>query len=227
MNELFDLVYETIDFPIPSDGVAAEDFYIHDDYFSVGGGTCVFISKDCKDPERAIQYLTFLMSKDGQLIQRYGVEGIAWEPDEDGRPLPTALKTETEAKGFDVLQRELGVYNYQFSWNTSAWASAYGAHNTYTTWPGMMQDIAKIQDKTRNEMLYDMVASLSDEDALVLQQQINDLWDRSISTIVLSDTDEQFEQAYADFISNAERLGVDMLEEYYEANLVDLRSRGL
>ena len=119
------------------------------------------------------------------------------------------------------------LHRYQFSWNTSAWASAYGAHNTYTTWPGMMQDIAKIQDKTRNEMLYDMVHSLSDEDGLVLQQQINDLWDRSISTIVLSDTDEQFEQAYATFISDAERLGVDMLEEYYEANLADLRSRGL
>ena len=76
-------------------------------------------------------------------------------------------------------------------------------------------------------MLYDMVAALSDEDGLVLQQQINDLWDRSISSIVLSDTDEQFEQAYQNFLSDAERLGVDRLEEYYEANLADLRSRGL
>ena len=75
--------------------------------------------------------------------------------------------------------------------------------------------------------VYDPGNPLSDEDGLVLQQQINDLWDRSISSIVLSDTDEQFEQAYQNFLSDAERLGVDRLEEYYEANLADLRSRGL
>ena len=227
MNELFELKFETIDFPIPEDGVEPEEFFIHDDYYSIGGGSCVFITKDCKAPDRAIQYLTFLMSEDGQLLQRYGVEGITWEADDLGRPMPTELKTKTEAESFDTLQRDLGVYNYQFSWNTSNWASAYGAHNTYQVWPGMMQDIEKIQDRTRNEMLYDMVDALSDEDGLVLQQQINDLWDRSISSIVLSDTDEQFEQAYQNFLSDAERLGVDRLEEYYEANLADLRSRGL
>jgi hypothetical protein len=90
-----------------------------------------------------------------------------------------------------------------------------------------MQDIKKIQNSTRNEMLYDMVASLSGEDEMVLQQQINDLWDRSISNIVLADTPEQFEKAYGSFIADAERLGVEQLEEYYEANLVELRNRGL
>lgn len=227
MNELYTLVFETIDFPIPEDGVAREDFFIHDDYFSVGGGTSVFISKDCQDPARAIQYLTFLMSKDGQLIQRYGVEGVAWEPDEQGRPLPTQLKIDTEAEDFGKLQRDLGVYNYQFSWNTSCWASAYGAHNTYAGWPGMMQDIEKIQASTRNELLYDMVNTLADEDGVVLRQQIYDLWDRGVASIVLADTDEAFESAYAQFLQDAERLGVDDLEAYFEANLADLRSRGL
>ena len=227
MDELFELRFETIDYPIPTDGVAAEEFFIHDDYYDIGGSACVFITKDCKAPDRAIQYLTFLLTEEGQILQRYGVEGIAWEPDELGRPKSTELKTKTEAESFDTLQRDLGVYNYQFSWLNMCWANAYGAHNTYQVWPGMMQDIEKIQDRTRNEMLYDMVAALSDEDGLVLQQQINDLWDRSISSIVLSDTDEQFEQAYQNFLSDAERLGVDRLEEYYEANLADLRSRGL
>lgn len=227
MDELFELKFETIDYPIPEDGVKAEEFFIHDDYYDIGGGSSVFITKDCKAPDRAIQYITFLLTKEGQILQRYGVEGIAWEPDELGRPKSTELKTKTEAESFDTLQRDLGVYNYQFSWLNMCWANAYGAHNTYQPWPGMMQDIEKIQDRTRNEMLYDMVAALSDEDGLVLQQQINDLWDRSISSIVLSDTDEQFEQAYQTFLSDAERLGVDRLEEYYEANLADLRSRGL
>lgn len=227
MNELYELKFETIDFPIPEDGVAREEFFIHDDYFSVGGGTSVFISKDCTNPERAISYLTFLMSKDGQLIQRYGVEDVAWEADEQGRPKPTQLKIDTEAEDFGKLQRDLGVYNYQFSWNTSCWASAYGAHNTYAGWPGMMQDIYKIQDSTRNELLYDMVNTLSDEDGLVLRQQVYDLWNRSVATVVLADSGEAFESAYDQFIKDAEQLGVEQLEEYFEANLAVLRERGL
>ena len=226
MNELFTLLFETIDFPIPSDGVKPDEFFIHDDFFSVGDKG-VFITKDTKAPDRAIQYLTFLMSREGQIIQRYGVEGIAWEPDEMGRPKSTPLKSATEAEDFQKLQRELGVYNYQFSWNNSCWVNGYGAHNTYTPWPGMMQDIQKIQMSTRNELLYDIVNTLPTEDGLVLRQQVYDLWERSVASVVLADTDAAFESAYSQFIQDAERMGVDQLEVYFEDNLAIQRAKGL
>ena len=34
-----------------------------------------FISKDCKDPAKAIQIFTYLLSEEGQMLMNYGIEG--------------------------------------------------------------------------------------------------------------------------------------------------------
>ena len=65
------------------------------------------------------------LSDEGQILQRYGTEGLTWEKDEHGRPKETELKITTEAESVEKMQRELGVYNYDFSWLTSTWAIVY------------------------------------------------------------------------------------------------------
>lgn len=227
MNILTEEVYRTIEYPLPTDGVTSEELCIHDDFFGIGGGRGVFISKDCSNPEAAIKYLTFMLSDEGQILQRYGTEGVSWEPDEYGRSKETQLKKDTENESFTALQRDLGVYNYDFSWITSNTILVYGAHNTYAEWPGILNDFAIQTPHQRNERLYDMTYSLTDADGLVLLEQMNDLWDRCSSAICLAESDEEFESLYQDFISQAEKTGVDRLEEYFEANLQTLRAKGL
>lgn len=227
MNILTEEVYQTIEYPLPADGTTSEELAIHDDFFGIGGGRGVFITKDCSNPEAAIKYLTFMLSDEGQILQRYGTEGVSWEADEYGRPKETQLKKDTENADFTALQRDLGVYNYNFSWITSNTILVYGAHNTYADWPGIINDFAIQTPHQRNERLYDMTWALTDADGLVLQEQINDLWDSAAAAIVLAETDEDFEAEYNDFIAQAEKIGVEKLEEYFEANLATLRAKGL
>ena len=74
---LGEMVYETIEFPLP-EGKSSEDFKIHDDYFSTGNSG-VFITKDTEHPDRCIEYLSFLLSDAGQILQRSGTEGLTWD----------------------------------------------------------------------------------------------------------------------------------------------------
>ncbi len=117
MNIFDKVIYKTIDYPMP-EGRTSDQMKIHDDYYGIGN-TGVFVTKDTKYPDRCIKYITYMMGLDGQLLQRYGKEGVTWEKDEQGRPKSTELKTQVEKEDFAKLQREYGVYNYNFSWFTS------------------------------------------------------------------------------------------------------------
>ncbi|WP_419892330.1 sugar ABC transporter substrate-binding protein [Paenibacillus xylanexedens] len=43
-----------------------------------------FISKDCKDPAKAIQIFTYLLSEEGQTLMNYGIEGETYQTNADG-----------------------------------------------------------------------------------------------------------------------------------------------
>lgn len=215
-GEVEKINFETIDYPMPA-GRSSDQLKIHDDYYSAGYQG-VFITKDTKYPDRCIQYVDFLMSDEGQLLQRYGVEGITWEPDENGRPKETELKTKTEAESQEKMQRELGVYNYNFAWLTSNWAIVYGAHNTYSAYPGMLNDFKIMTPHQQNELLSDLTYALRDTDELALREQMFSTWATDTAAVCVAESEEAFEAAYDKFISDMKHSGVDQLCEYFQEN---------
>nr|WP_308625034.1 extracellular solute-binding protein [uncultured Eisenbergiella sp.] len=219
------MVYETIEFPMP-EGKNSEELKIHDDYFSTGYDG-VFITKDAKDPVRCLKYIAFLLSDEGQLLQRYGLEGLTWEKDEQGRPRETELKIETERESMEKLQKELGVYNYDFAWLTSTWAIVYGAHNTYQSYPGALRDFEIMTPHQQNERFSDLVYALTDTDELVLREQIFDTWKSGAAAIIVTNSDAEFEAAYDKFISDMNKSGVDQLCSYFTQNSEYWKALGL
>lgn len=220
-----DQIYQTIEFPLP-EGKTAEDLKIHDDYFGVGSSG-VYISKDTEHPDRAIQYLNFMQGKDGQLLQRYGVEGITWTPDEDGRPVDTQAKIDAQANGEDQLQREYGVYNYNFSWLTSNWILCYGAVGTYTNFPCMLPDFEIMTPHQQNERFSDLTYNINDADQVALRDQIFSLWGQHAAKICTTNTDEEFEAAYTEFMNSMNQAGVETLNGYFQTSADHWKEVGL
>lgn len=50
----------------------------------ITGWMISFITKECKDPAKAIQLFTYLLSEDGQMLMNYGVEGVTYKKNADG-----------------------------------------------------------------------------------------------------------------------------------------------
>lgn len=216
MNTFDKVIYETIDYPMP-EGKSSDQMKIHDDYYGIGG-TGVFISKDAAAPDRCIQYLSFLLSDKGQILQRYGAEGVTWTKDDQGRPKQTDVKTKTEQEDFAKLQRKYGVYNYDFSWLTSQWAIAYGAHNTYQAFSATLPDYKMMEPHQQNETYADLTYTLNDTDALALKEQIYQLWASGVAKICTAKDDDTFEKEYKTFLSDMKTAGVEKLNDYYQKN---------
>ena len=53
---------------------------------SVNGWTVTLISKNCKNPDKAIKLLSYLISEEGQKMTWLGVKGKTWDYNEEGRP---------------------------------------------------------------------------------------------------------------------------------------------
>lgn len=80
---------------------------------AVGWG--VGISKSCKDPVRAIQFLDYLCSDEGQILTHWGIEGVNYFYDENGvryRTEEEILASTTDASYLETTG--IGFHTYPF-----------------------------------------------------------------------------------------------------------------
>lgn len=50
----------------------------------ITGWMISYITKNCKDPAKAIQIFTYLLSEEGQKLMNYGIEGVTYKTNADG-----------------------------------------------------------------------------------------------------------------------------------------------
>lgn len=81
----------------PVNAPAAEDGSTYQFGSRAVAGDLVFISTSCEDPVLAAKWLDFQYSKEGELLNWYGIEGETYELDEEGYPQFTETVLSQEA----------------------------------------------------------------------------------------------------------------------------------
>jgi len=174
---------------------------------TASGWTVTMISKDCKDPGKAIQFIDYLISEEGQKLVYLGVEGITYDM-VDGKPV---IKSEvlkllnTDRKSYDQI---------------------YGADDAY--W--MLQDnVMQLKWKTNNVSpttqleewtyqyarytgQYDVILPADTEDAYI-DSQVKALWADTLQQLLLAESDEEFDRILEEYKSARVELGYDGLQE--------------
>ena len=169
----------------------------------VGGWTVTMISKNCKNPERAIAFLDYLMSEHGQMVTYLGVEGETYDM-VDGKPV---LKEEVR----ELLDTDRASYD-----------RIYGADDAY--W--MLQDnvmqlqwkqevspaVAQLEEWTRQYVVYngqaDVVLPAGLPEAAA-DDKITKLWSETLPRLLLASTEEEFDEILETFVAEREALGFD------------------
>lgn len=174
---------------------------------TVSGWTVTMISKDCKHPDRAIQFMDYLISEEGQKLVYLGVEGITYDM-VDGKPVikPDVLK---------LLNTDRGTYD-----------QIYGADDAY--W--MLQDnVMQLKWRTDNTSpttqleewtykyakytgQYDVILPADTEDACI-DSQVKALWSDTLQQLLLAESDEEFDQILDEYKDERVALGYDGLQE--------------
>ncbi|MBO5524864.1 MAG: extracellular solute-binding protein [Roseburia sp.] len=175
----------------------------------INGWTVTLISKNCQNPEKAIELFSYLISEEGQKLTYLGVEGETYDT-VDGN---IVLKKEVK----DLLNRDRNEYD-----------RIYGADNAY--W--MFQDnVMQLQWKYESEE-DDPVAQLeqwtmpythflaqyeicfdANTTAGNCEKQIKELWSYTLPKLLLAPSEEEFDRIFNEFVEKREKLGFSIVME--------------
>lgn len=170
------------------------------------GWAYFFISKNCKNPDRAIQFVEFLKSPFGDHLTQWGIEGEQYTLTEDGllqRP-----------EGFaDLTAQETGVSAWYFM--ASGLGEAVNTASTRLSAPDYSQgqDLREFRKEyyVRQPALA-FTTPQADTDEYTIYTKLVDLWTNS-QVELYSSTD--FESSYNTFMENCQTIGIDTLNAYY------------
>lgn len=101
-------------------------------YQGLTTGTGVGITTSCKDPVAAIKFIDFLCSDEGQVLNKWGIEGVNYFLDEEGHRYRTEEEIKQSQEDQDYQKKTgVGFHNYPFPTYGDGIEDSTGS--TYTT----------------------------------------------------------------------------------------------
>lgn len=218
-----DSIVYTLEPPM-AEGVSRDDLQLKDVNLGIGGWHGTFISADCKNVERAIQYLAFRYTDEMQLTERYGVEGKAWTMNETGSPVPTQELLDAQATSPEALA-VYGRNNWDHSWFTTNWVVALGTAEAHKNEPANQQNQGIWTKYCKNERMIDLTKIITDETIKVKADQVYKIWDEAVMKLIFAKDEAEFDQTYEKFLKDVEGLGSKDLAAYYTQNYADWQKK--
>ena len=186
---------------------------------SINGWTVTMISKNCKCPERAIAFMDYLMSEQGQMRIYLGVEGVTYDM-VDGKPV---LKEEVK----ELLASDRIAYD-----------KLYGADDAY--W--MLQDntmqaqweqesipaIQQLKDWSKKYPTYDGqydISLPSESENAKADEQITRLWSVTLPQLLLASSEEEFDIILEAFVTQREALGYESVMEEKTELMIEAKKK--
>lgn len=183
----------------------------------ISGWTVTLISKTCKDKARAIKFLTYLISEEGNKDLYLGPKGVCYDT----------------INGKDQFKPE--VLNLLTS-DRTAFDKKYGA--SYKFWmlmdtdmnlkwaPASVEPAKQMEDwtkgKTTNDSEFENLTPPNDSNEGVASTKISNLWGAVLPKLLMSKSDDEFDSIFKDYIQKRKEAGFDKIVSYeqkqYQAN---------
>ncbi|MFF2479993.1 extracellular solute-binding protein [Paenibacillus sp. NPDC058071] len=179
---------------------------------SIAGWTLTLISKNVKDKEKAIQFLTYLISEEGNKDLFFGEQGVTYDVI-DGKE--------------QFLPEALNMYNN----DRSSFAKTYGA--SYTFWmmmdpslnlkwaPESVEPTKGPEDWTRGKVVDNTVYTNLDPSATspegISLGKIKTQWGKILPKLILSKSEADFDEVWTDFQKYRSQHDLDKIQAFQDA----------
>ncbi len=192
---------------------------------SISGWTVTLISKSCKDPKRAIRFLSYLISEEGNRDLYLGIKGLTWDVI-DG-------KEQFKPEALSLLNTDRIAFDNKYGAANTYWMLADG--NLIQKWtPSNEKAISIISDwskgKTYNYSLFDNIYSYEDNEKEAALARINRKWGSTLKSLLIARNEEEFSRILNEFITYRKEQGWDEIQKYaqqkYEENKKKLNIAG-
>ena len=180
----------------------------------ISGWTLTFISKNCKDKARAIQFMSYLLSEEGQMDTYFGVpEGNPYgiEPTYtivDGMPelLPEIRAMDKNDKNRQEL--EIGVQYTYWMLMDNPWTYQFPIEYA----PSLEQPQLWTRPYVASYAVYDRIDMEPGSDEALIFDAIQRRWGQDLPRLLLAKSDEEFDRIWSDFQKYKKDQGYDKLQ---------------
>ncbi len=186
---------------------------------SINGWTLTLISKNCEKPERAISFLSYLMSEHGQhLIWMGGPQGEVWDFNEAGVPqwLPEIQEL------YNTKRSGPGGFDETIGGDANYWMlmdSPMGA-----TWKGdFVEHIRQLKNWTKPFVTYlgqyTGVTFVLDTKEANADLKIDNEWGLTLPKLLLAESEEAFDKVLSEFVLKRDEYGFDLVKAETERQI--------
>lgn len=216
----FCMLYQNWDMQAPQNALYAKDpnsIYIAvdgpkntkgDDPVLAGGGiagwTVTLISKNCKDPARAIQFLTYLISEEGQMDTNFGIEGETYTI-ENGIPKLTKEVAELDKNDKNKQETEIGVQYTYWMLMDNAWQAQWGAEYA----PSLEQPQLWTRPYVHSYAAYDGLTLPVGSDEQIIYEDIQRRWGKVLPQLIRAESEAEFDKIVKEFNEYKKSKGID------------------
>ncbi|WP_139997285.1 extracellular solute-binding protein [Paenibacillus paridis] len=180
----------------------------------IGGWTLTMISKKVKDKERAMQFLSYLISEEGQKDASLGEKGVTYDSI-DGKDQLKPEVVELMNKDGAASGKKYGVsYQYWMLMDT----------NMRMQWDPMAVEPGKqVEDWTKGKTvsfsLYDGINPTGTSEEGIIANKVNQAWGKALPKLMFAKTDVEFDKIFAEYIDFRKAAGYDKVEAYQNAQM--------
>ncbi|GIP19283.1 ABC transporter substrate-binding protein [Paenibacillus montaniterrae] len=205
-----DSYYIAVDGPQNSNGDSAKLFPGNMD-----GWMVTMISKSTKNPERAIRFLTYLVSEEGQRDLFLGKEGETWDT-VDGKPQLKPEMVQLLENDIEKLEKEYGVADTYWMVRNPVIVNQWRPEKAPVI--KQMEDFANAQADI-DSGIYKGLDPLGDSEAAVAWSRISQNWEEVLPELITAKDEAAFDKIFESFLSRRDGYGFAQVVEHRQAEL--------
>lgn len=180
--------------------VLANDLTDVAEYQELAGGFAgTYVTKNCKDPERAAKWLEWVRSDEGRWVMMFGIEGVHYELDDTGFPVRTEYMNTT-----DILKTQCAMFDF----GTITEGLINAADPSY---PQRLARLQTVKPKYHIETALKCCDPV-DGDELTLKTKLDTMVNTEQLKCIFAESEEEFNAAYDEMMKKAESIGLSNFE---------------
>ena len=179
----------------------------------------LFVSKSCKNPEKAIQFIQYMFSEEGRHLSKWGREGIEWTMGEDGLPVFSDEWKATKAEGTEAMNKK---YNQYFYFGVTGVDELLGDYVDMSEED--LADCTAYKDGYLNYPEIAIATPVSSSDEGVIEAKLKEMLKAEEAKVIFSANADEFEKNYANLQENAQKIGVEQLNSYMTEKVAEVKA---
>lgn len=187
----------------------------------ISGWTVTLISKNCKNPEKAIQFLTYMISEEGQKTVYLGKKGKTWDlMDGKEQLLPEVVKLREEnRKAFDQTHGADDMH-WMFM-DTAMQQEKWGLPPAGPS----KQPIEWTYGKVAPRFQFEMIDPEKNTSEGIVKDKIDLKIPSVIAGLITAKSDKDFDKVYNDFLEYRNKVGFNKLQDYRTAKMKENKTK--